>query len=513
MADRLITAITVNEAQPMIGSARSTESRARASVDGARFVRNVTALASSQVLTWAATSIIVFALPRYLGDTNLGKLTFAWGFTSIFGVLIGFGTPVWLTRAVARDESSAAQLTFNALVARIPIIAFAFAAAAVALQLLNYPASTRAVVYIALGWTSVSQCWSIVAGALQGLERMTLIAVAGVVEKIFIVAVGVGSLAFLGAGLNDWALVVFGAGVLSFVAITAYFWRVAGLSVRLDIGAWRTLLAGGAPFLALSVTASIYGGIDVTMLSLLTEDKVVGWYGAAYRLVGVPAFIPFALTTALLPGLSRSWDSDADRAAGRVLEVAFLLTLPVAIFLLVGAEPIIKFFRYPAEFNHSIVLLRILSVHVPFVALSMVATTVVIARNIEKTWLIITVAAAVMNPLLNLAAIPYFAHHNGDGAIGAAIVTVLTEGLVCAGGFWLIGPTVFTRANLAVCLRGAAAGVPMALAMWAVVPLGLIAVIAVGCVSYAAFAFAFHAVAIDDLIQLQGLVLKRGVRA
>jgi O-antigen/teichoic acid export membrane protein len=510
MSDQFIAAVAVNDAQPRVVANRAAEGTATGGMRTARFVRNVLALASGQLLTWVATSIIVFALPRYLGETNLGKLTFAWGFTGIFGVLMGFGTPVWLTRAIARDPESAPHLAYNALLVRIPIIALAFAVAAVAMPVMGQPRSTSVVVYIALAWTSVSTCTAIVMAALQGLERMTLMSAIGVGEKVLIAIFGVGSLAFLGAGLDTWALIVFAAGVVSLVAMTAHLWRAAGLSMRPDRRLWRTLMIGGAPFLAWSITAAVYGGIDVTMLSLLTEDKVVGWYGAAYRLVGIPAFIPFALTTALLPGLSRSSDAEGVRAAGRVLDLAVVLTLPVALLLLIGAGPIIRFLRYSEGFDHSIVLLRILSLHVPLVALSMVASTIAVARNREKGWLVISVGAAVINPLLNLAAIPYFEHQSGDGAIGAAIVTVVTEVVVCVGAFWLVGLDAFTRANITVCMRAAAACVPTAVAMWAVEPFGLIPLMLIGGATYAVFVVAFGALKIGDVKQLSRLALSPG---
>lgn len=510
MSEQLIAAVAVNDAQPRVAPGRAEGSSA-GSIRTARFVRNVLALASGQLLTWLATSIIVFALPRYLGETNLGKLTFAWGFTAMFGVVMGFGSPVWLTRAIARDPDAAPHLAYNALLLRIPIIALAFAAAAVALRLMDESRSTSIVVYIALAWTSVSTCGAIVMAALQGLERMTLMSAVGVGEKVLIAFFGVGALAFLGAGLNTWALIVFAAAVVSLVAMTAHLWRVAGLSLRSDRRLWRTLLVGGAPFLAWSVTAAVYGGIDVTMLSLLTEDRVVGWYGAAYRLVGIPAFIPFALTTALLPGLSRSSDGRGMRSAGRVLELAVVLTLPVALLLLIGAGPIIKFFRYSEGFDHSIVLLRILSLHVPLVALSMVATTIAVARNREKAWLAVSVSAALINPALNLVAIPYFDHHYGDGAIGAAIVTVVTEVIVCAGTFWIVGLDAFSRGNAAVCVRAAAAGVPMALAMWLAIPLGLVPLMVIGAATYAVFVIAFGALKISDVIDLARIARSQGV--
>ncbi|MHB8683532.1 MAG: flippase [Dehalococcoidia bacterium] len=510
MADQLIAAVAVTDAQPRLLDARPYAAATTSQSGTARVVQNVIALLSGQVLTWLATSIIVFALPRYLGDTNLGKLTFAWGFTGIFGALIGFGTPIWLTRAIARDPEAAPHLAFNALLTRVPIIVVAFAASVMMLHVLRYPASTRTVVYIAMAWTAVSQCSAIVAAALQGLERMTLLAAMGVVEKVLIVIFGVGSLAFLGAGLNTWALVVFGAGIVSMLVLAGYFWRVAGLSMRIDPPLWRTLFAGSAPFLAWGVAMTIYGGIDVTMLSLFSGDKVVGWYGAAYRFVGIPAFIPFALTTALLPSLSRSIGTQSDRMAGRVLEIAVVLTLPIALFLLVGAGPTIHFFRYSPGFDHSIVLLQILSLHVPLVAISMIAGTLLIARNRERAWLAVSVGAAVLNPLLNLIAIPYFQHLDGNGAVGAAITTVMTEAMVVAGALWLLRRGTFTRSNAIVCARALAAGVPMAVAMWFAVPHGLIPVIVSGGLSYAVAALVFRAVRISDLRELPALVRSKG---
>ncbi|MDE3095521.1 MAG: flippase [Chloroflexota bacterium] len=509
MVDQAV-AVAVPDASLRLAEAPPRADAAAGPYRTARIVQNVLALLSGQVLTWLATSIIVFALPRYLGDANLGKLTFAWGFTSVFGAFIGFGTPIWLTRAIAREPERAPHLAFNALVARLPIIVVAFAASTVMLQALGYPASTRVVVYIAMAWTSASACSSIVAASLQGLERMTVLSMMGVVEKVLIVIFGVGSLAFLGAGLDVWALVVFGAGVVSMLVLTGYFWRVAGLSTRIDLPLWRTLFMGSAPFLAWGIATTIYGGIDVTMLSLFSNDHVVGWYGAAYRFVGIPAFIPFALTTALLPSLSRAIDTRSDRAAGRALEIAVLLTLPIALFLLVGAAPTIHFFRYAPAFDHSIVLLQILSLHVPLVAISMIAVTVLIARNREKAWLVVSVGAAILNPLLNLVAIPYFQHLNGNGAVGAAITTVITEASVVAGAFWLLRKDTFGWANALVCARGLAAGVPMVLAMWLATPYGLIPIIAAGGLSYGVAALAFGAVRISELRELPGLIRAKG---
>src|SRR5207253_8409442 len=65
----------------------------------------------------------------------------------------------------------------------------------------------------------------------------------------------------------------------------------------------------------------IYGQVDTVLLSLLTNDAVVGWYVAAYRFIGIPAFVPVILLTVAFPALAASQGSATFKMlARRVLD-------------------------------------------------------------------------------------------------------------------------------------------------------------------------------------------------
>jgi O-antigen/teichoic acid export membrane protein len=107
------------------------------------------------------------------------------------------------------------------------------------------------------------------------------------------------------------------------------------------------------------------------------------------------------------------------------------------------------------------VLIRILAFHIPIVAMDMVLAAGLQAKDRQKAWLIVGGIAAVFNPLVNLVAIPLTSHRFGDGAIGAAIVTVGTELVMMIGAIYLRPAGVLDRGNRAFILRCMAASVAM----------------------------------------------------
>jgi O-antigen/teichoic acid export membrane protein len=140
----------------------------------------------------------------------------------------------------------------------------------------------------------------------------------------------------------------------------------------------------------------------------------------------------------------------------------------------------------------------------------MIAGTVLIASNKEGPRTKLAVAAAIINPLVNLAAIPYFQEFHANGAIGAAIVSVIIEVFMMAGMLRLLDPGIFVRSNVTTALRCLAAAVPMALAMIAVAPFGLLPILLAGAVVYLPAAIAFRAITAREVIDLPRSVLSRG---
>jgi hypothetical protein len=98
----------------------------------------------------------------------------------------------------------------------------------------------------------------------------------------------------------------------------------------------------------------------------------------------------------------------------------------------------------------------------------------VIAAKRQSIWTWIMAGATVVNPLFNIALIPLFQSHFGNGAIGAAIALGLTELLIVAVGFLVVGRKVITLATTFRLLRAAMAGGAMWAVMYGTRPFGFV---------------------------------------
>jgi peptidoglycan biosynthesis protein MviN/MurJ (putative lipid II flippase) len=138
-----------------------------------------------------------------------------------------------------------------------------------------------------------------------------------------------------------------------------------------------------------------------------------------------------------------------------------------------------------------------------------------IASDRQKRWVVVGGLAALTNPLFNLAAIPFAVRTYENGAIGAAVITVVTELLMIAGALYLRPPGVLDRATAMFVLRCAVAAALMvpAVVVTSSIPrlethvgsgvmkalVGLIAEIAVGVVVYVVASIALRTISIDEV--------------
>lgn len=497
-------AVVLDEARTGVDAAS-----AAASTRNTRVARNIAVLLVSQLFIWVAGSGLGILLPRYLGDTDVGRLSFAFSLTTLFGVVVVFGADTYLAREVARRPGEIGHLAFNAVLSRVPVLLAAFGAMALFVNALHYPEPTKQLVYVLSIIMGLMLVNGVCVAALQGLERMTLTSAASIIEKIISGVLGVGAVALAGMGMIGYSFVLLAAASVSTSIIVVHFVRVAPPSFRIDFGVWRELFRGGAPFMLWAVALLIYGSVDITMLSIMTRDDVVGWYSTAYRFIGIATFFPSAITAALLPNISNVGVKESRPLIRRCLDIAMLMSVALTVFFFVGASAIIDFLGYPEGFRHTVLLLRILSLHIPLTTFAMVSGSVVIASNRESARTKAGVIAAVVNPILNLAAIPFFAHAYNDGAIGAAITSVIIEVFMTSVMFALVPRGTFHRANLSRFLRSAVAGAVMAALMIAASPGGLLPMAVLGGFGFGVTALLVRAISIGDMTSMIGTVMKR----
>ncbi|MFZ4395563.1 MAG: flippase [Kiritimatiellia bacterium] len=475
---------------------------------------------AGQLVTWVLSWFLLILLPRYLGDSGFGKLFFAGSYGMLFGTLINLGVNTFLTREVAilhpdpalapeenaRRHAVLRSLLGNVMTLKIALAAIVFLLQSALIYCLPYDAVTRqAVVIIGLG-TCLGAITQTLGGVFQGFEDMLVPNLALIAEKT-IVTGGCALLLWKGFGLIAVCWVYTAAAAVGFTLQYGLLARHERFGFACDRAQLRRIFVSGLPFLIWVIFGEIYIRIDVLMLSLMTSDAVVGWYGAATRLYGTFLFVPSILATAIFPAMMRMGADAADpgafaRASERLMNLLLFAVIPISAGAMVVARPLVRLLYGEGSFQHTVPNLQILGFSILLVSVDIVLGTVLIARGKEKPWAGMAIAAAFFNPLVNLWAIPLTTRLYGNGGIGASAATLLTEALMMVGALWLMPKGVFSRRNLLVGLKGCLLGAAMALLLCAWGQQNLVLLILAGAVFYLPLALLLGVPPREDLAHM-----------
>jgi O-antigen/teichoic acid export membrane protein len=173
------------------------------------------------------------------------------------------------------------------------------------------------------------------------------------------------------------------------------------------------------------------------------------------------------------------------------------------------ADRLIPLLGYPSSFRNSVVPIVLLAAGFPLVAADMIIGTLLNTLDRQRAWALTGLAAAVLNPLANLVAIPLSQAHFGNGAIGAAAVTTATEGFLMTVGLALLRRGTFDLATLSRLGRCLPAALAMALVVIALQRFPLPLTVIGGAAAYIVTALSLRVISTDEVRQLLGFLLGR----
>jgi O-antigen/teichoic acid export membrane protein len=170
----------------------------------------------------------------------------------------------------------------------------------------------------------------------------------------------------------------------------------------------------------------LYFRLDIVMLQLMTEEKVVGFYSAAYKLFEVVVILPHSFMLVLFPNLVEEYHTDRSRfrnSSKKALAMYSLIGGGITLVLWGFSREIILLI-YGDKFLPSIAMLNILSWAVFLFFINFLLSNILITSGREtiNTWNLL--GATILNITLNLVLIPQY------GAIGAAWSTVFCEAVL-----------------------------------------------------------------------------------
>tara|TARA_B100000686_G_scaffold42013_1_gene43836 strand:+ start:4656 stop:5873 length:1218 start_codon:yes stop_codon:yes gene_type:complete len=375
----------------------------------------------------ASNALFVFLLAwvvsRQLGPALFGIFSFLTTVVISANCFSSLGLDVWMIREITKAPEKAKEY-FSAILGlkvvtslvTIALVFFIFQLADLSKGILNL----LGIISISIIFNSISQtlwhygdCFrefiyhSFLWAASNVIKSLTGIVLVSICQELKVLVIGI----------------VFAEALALALSIYVIQKKYGNFKPQFQLLSGWNLLKQSSPIGMGVVFSVLYFRLDTVMLQLMTDERTVGLYNAAYKLFELVLVLPHSLMIVLFPGLVDEFHSQKEK---------FKVSLKKVLVVYVGVGSIfsLPFFYYSFEvvdliygayFLPSGEILKILATAMVLSFLIFLLSNVLIVSGQEQKNARILVGATLLNLILNLIWIPKY------GAIGAAWSTVACE--------------------------------------------------------------------------------------
>ena len=405
-----------------------------------KFSRNSFFLAISYFLRFSSGLLLTVLVGKSVTEDDFGRLSLALTIATFFGVAADFGLPQLTIRDVAQNHDIAPRYYRNVLTLKTIFSLICSAGLIGFVQIMNYPAETRAVIYPIAAFTFIASVGSYHYFLFRGLEQMQYEAVSAIVHNLLLIVCVLVVLLMPHRTIERVSYGYLAAGIISTAAIIILFGRKAGgARFSFNLAQWKTLLKRSNYFALYGFLGLVYMSIDVVMIPALRPadwKREVAIYQAPVKLLAAGVFAVGILMNVYLPMLSRRFKGPADEFRGLVHtlnRLGIIIVAPIVVFPFMFSREIMTLFFKP-EYAASAIPLQILCVG--FLAwYGPPYGTVFSAMEKQEINFYVSAICAVFNVALNVVLLPMF-----------------PSGLDIGGVFVYYGPLVAASTTLATYL-------------------------------------------------------------
>lgn len=367
--------------------------------------------------------LLILVVSRQLGPALFGVFSFLTSVVVSASCFSNFGLDTWMVREVTKTPSQGKRYLSNILGLKIGTSLVTIAFIFLISWATNLPQSTLSLLWIlsiSLLFNSLSQTlWHYGNCFKQFIYHSVLWAASNIIKAGFGITL---VLKFNELEPLVWGLVAaeITAFIFSYIVIRN---RFGPLAPEFRFSVWSDFLVRSAPIAMGMIFSVLYFRLDIVMLQLMSEEKVVGFYSAAYKLFELAVVLPHSLMLVLFPTMVEEYHSNRSQFKGRFKKTLLIYSLIGGAIALVlwGFSPEFIMMIYGDKFFPSVDVLEILSWAILLFFINFLLSHVLITSGREKVNSWSLVVATVLNIILNLVWIPQY------GAIGAAWATLFCE--------------------------------------------------------------------------------------
>jgi len=388
------------------------------------------------LLTLANILFPILSFPyvsRVLGPEGIGKVQLAFSFSQYFGMIAGFGIPIYGMKEIARyrDDKEGRSMIFSELTTIYLLTSIAMSVFYIAaVYIFPYFKAEKGLFNIALlmvlfGCTYIEWVYT-------GMEEFKSIALRSAAFKI----IGLLAMYVLIRQASDYKIYLFimifsflGNNILSFFLLRGKVrFTVSGLQLRRHLR--PLILIWGTTLVA------VMADLDTVLIGFLADNKAVGFYTAAVKLSKVSIPVITSMSVILMPKIAKYFaDGEMDNVQA-MLDKAFnfvvFFGVPIAFGLALLAPDFIILFS-GREFTEAITSMRVLALLPLVMGFShFFLFLILVPAGRNREMFISEFIGLLISLILNFALIPYFRQ------TGSAVADIFSETSIIALYFYFI---------------------------------------------------------------------------
>lgn len=377
--------------------------------------------------------VFFLVIARQFSSEVYGKITVSFVINNTIGMILSFGIPFYLQREVAKaknkEETNISEYIF--IYINVSVLYLFLSLSIWYLFYNNINLSTFILITITVYFLNFSSLFYTV---FSGLSKYKIQFYFQVISKITTIT-AILALFALQFNLFIVLLVLSFTSLINFIILFVYVnkhlikinLKIINYKLALNklISLWPLSLAGIFNFM--------YDKIDVMIISKYFDYSYVAFYSVAYGIYKSSInFFSFVITDAYTKISKIETRLNVNQILfNRYSLLILLISMICALLTFFFADIIVKLL-YTDKYQLSIAPVKIMSLGILFIALNNYTGTILNSLGLFKENMIIALIGLLFNIILNIYFIPQF------GIVAAAIITVITEFIIFAFGFYYI---------------------------------------------------------------------------
>jgi O-antigen/teichoic acid export membrane protein len=402
-----------------------------------KFLVNIIFLISVSVLVKAFWVLAVDrTVQNVAGEEAYGFYFSLFSFSVLFTLLLDMGLSGFNNRAVSADPGRVKIYFGNVLLLRLVLTVAYFAVTLAVAWAMGYSPDQIAMLLVLMLNQVMASLTLWLRSNISGMQYLLLDSMLSVADRLVMIIIC--SLLLWGGMTSGpfriewfvWSQTVayFTVMALSFMIVI----RRGGVSgVKPDVRVLKSIIKSGLPYAVVAFAMTLYWRTDTVLIERLLPDgaREAGNYAQAFRLFDAFAMIPIMFGGLLLPILSRELAAGNDiRSLAATASRSLLPPLGIAAVTLATFPHEILDLLYISPAPSAVSAFTLLMLTLVPVGVTFIFSTMLTAAGLMKRLGFITLAAMVVNVIMNILLIP---EYHGAGAALAALVTQLLVAAAC----------------------------------------------------------------------------------